>query len=680
MVWAYVGAVTQGEAESIYNAAGAPTVEDVLNTAVNQLSFISNLNANTSTGWWRPGVNNTGGCGQDQTKELPFGYDGTNKTTEQESLPIFQANLKKLHDSGITITLTMGSWCTQLPVHKEQEWSDKQFTEFVEYFKLVREKIFGGALDGIDFDWEGYCDAGCLKGTCICAWDDAQCGHKTPEELAAGVFWSAPPVPGQKPMKHQCWIMPTSSTFQVMTGITHAMKKAGFVVTLVPMSVALYTGEPDTSAKQVMRNEYGKYRKQTSLGEEVDLLDLADGVLLQWYSGFDAALCTNTDASSKACTCDNMPAADYPNVLDSKRDAGGLLSSAWQTYWNISGNHFPTTYPVRCQACGDNVILPDGTRGKFPCASEEETWFVPSTSRSTEGANPAAVVSEHNTKLDAYVAKNNDIPSWWVKGKTVPSACPRAIDCPDWRYKGEQPYTRQVKLLKSISAIVDLAKVSIGFETLGIDVQVQMESWEDHALPWTTAPLKDHKPPTPYKNYTYYKPCHQNMTVENYKDNKRCAMPLLSQQWGPKFDADEVLGLEGAVRTQVGKELAGVGFFTLDGFLSQKKGSARRFWHAEMQKLNTTYKLPCVGDCCGCAGDDPFKPTPAPVFPHGSYQVKAGDTCWNIADKLCDDGNSWKNDICNAEALCSSLQIGTTIKYDCSGKRTYCGQPAEILI
>merc|ERR1711862_551107 len=129
---------------------------------------------------------------------------------------------------------------------------------------------------------------------------------------------------------------------------------------------------------------------------------------------------------------------------------------------------------------------------------------------------------------------------WWIKGKTVPSACPRAIDCPDWRYKGEQPYSRQVKLLKSISKIVDLGKVSIGFETLGIDVQVQMESWEDHALPWTTAPLKDHKPPTPYKNYTYYKPCHQNMTVENYKDNKRCAMPLLSQQWGPKFDADEV--------------------------------------------------------------------------------------------------------------------------------------------
>jgi len=232
--------------------------------------------------------------------------------------------------------------------------------------KEVRSNIFGGYLDGIDFDWEGYCDAGCLKGTCVCAWDDQVCGKATPAELAAGIFWEASPVAGQPKMKHQCWIMPTSTTFQVMTGITHAMKQAGFVVTLVPMSTSMYSGEADNTPNQIMRNEYVKYRKQTSLGQEVDLLDLADGILLQWYSGFDAALCDAT-FPSKSCTCDNIPAADYPNVLDSTKDAGGLLVSAWQTYWNISGNFFPSTFPVRCQACGKNVILPDGTRGDLPC-------------------------------------------------------------------------------------------------------------------------------------------------------------------------------------------------------------------------------------------------------------------------------------------------------------------------
>merc|ERR1712118_69903 len=211
------------------------------------------------------------------------------------------------------------------------------------------------------------------------------------------------------------------------------------------------------------RNEFVKYRKQTSFGQEVDLLDLADGILLQWYSGFDAALCDAT-FPSKSCTCDNVPAADYPNVLDSTKDAGGLLVSAWQTYWNISGNFFPSTFPVRCQACGKNVILPDGTRGDLPCASDDE-WFVPSTKRSTDGANPKEVVLDHNTKLEAYA--------------------------------------------------------------------------------------------------------------------------------------------------------------------------------------------------------------------HGGYTVKAGDTCYNIADSLCQDDNDWKTVICNGATSCNTLQPGQVLKYDCSGKGTYCNGPTE---
>lgn len=187
-----------------------------------------------------------------------------------------------------------------------------------------------------------------------------------------------------------------------------------------------------------------------------------------------------------------------------------------------------------------------------------------------------------------------------------------------------------------------------------------------------------HKPPTPYKNYTYYKPCTHNMTLENYHEEKRCARPLLSQQWGPKFDADEIVGLEIAVQKQLGKSLAGVGFFTLDGVLSQQKGSARRYWHGELQKLNNTYKIPCSGDCCGCAGDDPFKPTPPPPTPHGSYTVQSGDNCWSIADKLCQDGNDWKEDICNSASVCNMLQPGQTLKYDCSGKGTYCNGPSEM--
>lgn len=59
-----------------------------------------------------------------------------------------------------------------------------------------------------------------------------------------------------------------------------------------------------------------------------------------------------------------------------------------------------------------------------------------------------------------------------MKGFENGSKCPRSVDCPDFRYKGEQPYARQVKLLNDIKAVVPLEKVAIGFETLGNDVLV----------------------------------------------------------------------------------------------------------------------------------------------------------------------------------------------------------------
>jgi len=65
-----------------------------------------------------------------------------------------------------------------------------------------------------------------------------------------------------------------------MTGVTHHMKAAGFIVTLAPMSTAVYTDEKDTSPGMYMRNEFVKWRKHDIQGEERDLLEMADGVLL----------------------------------------------------------------------------------------------------------------------------------------------------------------------------------------------------------------------------------------------------------------------------------------------------------------------------------------------------------------------------------------------------------------
>ena len=100
-----------------------------------------------------------------------------------------------------------------------------------------------------------------------------------------------------------------------------------------------------------MRNEFVKYRMQPypggkpiSDGVQANLLDLADGILLQWYSGFDAALCLHS-SDPHACSCDNMPDADYPNVLNMSKD--GMLVSYWSQN-SSDGNFFPTTFPIRC--------------------------------------------------------------------------------------------------------------------------------------------------------------------------------------------------------------------------------------------------------------------------------------------------------------------------------------------
>jgi hypothetical protein len=396
-----------------------------------------------------------------------------------------------------------------------------------------------------------------------------------------------------------CWMLPTSSTFQVMTGIAHYLKKAGFITTLVPMSVAMYTGEVDTSANQVMRNEYIKYRNHTFEGVEVDLMDECHAILLQWYSGFDAGLCHNSEG--KECACNNVPDDDYPNVLnvsshgsDGNASGGDLIMAYWTTHPGVGGNMFPKTVPIRCQACGKNVTLPNGKKGEYPCAEPDEEWFMPALKR-VNGSTPPALLAEHKAKYANYTETKKSVPYWWVKGTTVPSHCPRAIDCPDWQYEGEPRYSRMLKLITSLDKVVDISKVAIGFETMGGDVQVQMAAYEDPALPWTTATAEEI-----WNATKYYDNCTTNITIENAKDGKRCGHPLLSQVWGAKFNATDIVGFEAAVRKATGKDLAGVGLFTVDGVLAQGQGQKKRMWYDAICLLNQTYHIPCSGSNCAC--------------------------------------------------------------------------------
>jgi len=323
---------------------------------------------------------------------------------------------------------------------------------------------------------------------------------------------------------------------------------------------------------------------------------MVDGVMVQWYSGFDAALCLHS-TNPQDCMCDNEPDADYPNVLNVSTD--GLITSYFFSNGG-GGNMFPTTFPVRCQPCGPNTTFPNGTKGDVPCAPKDEIWFAPG-----DDSKNQSLITDHQQKLQEYVRSHNgSIPYWWVQGLYVNSKCPRSIDCPDWKYQNEPRYTRQMKLLQSISSVLDLNKLSLGFETLGIDVIAQYQAWEDPALPWPPVSQQQKD------NGTFYTPCTQNMTKDNINQELRCGQPLLSQQWGLKFNATDVVALSNLMKAQLGKELAGIGVFTLDGMMWTAPPSPIRYWFPELMALNKTFQIPCHGDACGGRGPSP---PPSPV-------------------------------------------------------------------
>lgn len=68
-----------------------------------------------------------------------------------------------------------------------------------------------------------------------------------------------------------------------------------------------------------MKNEFVKWRKHNIGGSDVDFLEMVDGVLLQWYSGFDAGLCSRQD-DPKSCTCDNVEVPGYENWYNNTQD------------------------------------------------------------------------------------------------------------------------------------------------------------------------------------------------------------------------------------------------------------------------------------------------------------------------------------------------------------------------
>jgi len=87
------------------------------------------------------------------------------------------------------------------------------------------------------------------------------------------------------------------------------------------------------------------------------------------------------------------------------------------------------------------------------------------------------------------------LPYYRPKGySNLRSNCPRALDCPDWQYEGEEKYASQIRMLKNLGKIVDLNKVVIGLEALATDIltQTQFDFQNETFAPVAANPLTDH--------------------------------------------------------------------------------------------------------------------------------------------------------------------------------------------
>jgi hypothetical protein len=67
LIWSYTGDIRQALAFEVYGPKNQVTVEALIKTPVNQISFLANIQLDKPHHWFTPGKNDTNGCGQMQT-------------------------------------------------------------------------------------------------------------------------------------------------------------------------------------------------------------------------------------------------------------------------------------------------------------------------------------------------------------------------------------------------------------------------------------------------------------------------------------------------------------------------------------------------------------------------------------------------------------------------------------
>lgn len=286
-----------------------------------------------------------GGCGTNcaQQTETPDKYPPSIcKPTLQGvvSLPYTKQEIRQVHDSGCTVSLVLGAWNATFP----NEYNNKQYSKiygagmtaskyaaiYYSRFMELRYKL-DNALDGVDFDWEGFATGSCQwKGGCDSDWDD-NCSYngangdgtatktkdnKTCYQLADEItldyinaiceIFKANPFTKdgesnktfrfKTTKKAKGGAINDSADLYVnavhIAGVKDRVinfgKHGPLSVTVVPMSSQQFSNKPWSRDIFNGQNQFVQL-KPTNV----------DALLLQWYSGFDGGATTHTQYKGK---------------------------------------------------------------------------------------------------------------------------------------------------------------------------------------------------------------------------------------------------------------------------------------------------------------------------------------------------------------------------------------------
>lgn len=437
-IWMYSCTKAQGTACQIGGTVKL-TPKMITDNSINYLSLITNLSVvKPSNLVILPNDQPVGGSGivvPSNGEQYNSGSANGRSTCGQDQTTIAwtKAEMKYLHDKGVTICICLGSWCSNFPVTptEAEAWGVGPFgpkmNTFMTQFKAIRA-YYGNCIDGIDFDWEGYCSKTSMgKGADnFCGWNKQCTGTgtidtpelRTPagqEDLSGFGYGDVKTLPAE------CWIMATASTVKVMNIIAQRMSYEGFIVTAVPISTQLF-GPKKSKDSPNKQNQY------------VDLNpEYYTALMLQWYSGFDAGVSYDAELSkwtkrtNLGIGNDDTALAALATGCDTNIEPDFLSKPSFNPYQHLlatQGGGFPSSFLLN--TLDELKTKYDNNTADARCSSKEAI----------------------------ALARQSGCDEWTTTGCAPDFHAPRRIDAPDWWYSDDEfIHESQIDFLARISSL-----------------------------------------------------------------------------------------------------------------------------------------------------------------------------------------------------------------------------------